>query len=142
MSGKLNTVVHARWFETTIMVVIILAGVLAGLEASPPLVARYGAWLEALDLLVLAIFLVEIGLKLAVHGRQPWHYFREGWNVFDFTIVALCCLPMNAQFAAVLGWRARCACCGWSRLCPGSNSWSVRCSRAWAQWGTWACCWH
>ena len=84
------------------MVVIILAGVLAGLETSPALVARYGAWLEALDLLVLAIFLVEIALKMAVHGRQPWHYFREGWNVFDFTIVALCCLPMNAQFAAVL----------------------------------------
>jgi len=52
--------------------------------------------------LVLAIFIVEIALKMAVHGRQPWHYFRDGWNVFDFTIVALCCLPMNAQFAAVL----------------------------------------
>ena len=102
MNGKLNTVVHARWFEATIMVVIILAGVLAGLETSPALVARYGAGLEALDLLVLAIFVVEIALKMAVHGRQPWHYFRDGWNVFDFTIVALCCLPMNAQFAAVL----------------------------------------
>jgi len=102
MNAKLNALVHARWFETTIMVVIILAGVLAGLETSLALVARYGAWLEALDLLVLAIFVVEIALKMAVHGRQPWHYFREGWNVFDFTIVALCCLPMNAQFAAVL----------------------------------------
>jgi len=66
------------------------------------LVARYGTWLEALDLLVLAIFIVEIALKMAVHGQRPWHYFRDGWNVFDFTIVALCCLPMNAQFAAVL----------------------------------------
>ena len=102
MNAKLNTVVHARWFEATIMVVIILAGVLAGLETSPALVAHYGAWLEALDLLVLAVFLVEMALKMAVHGRQPWHYFRDGWNVFDFTIVALCCLPMNAQFAAVL----------------------------------------
>ena len=102
MNAKLNALVHARWFEATIMVVIILAGVLAGLETSPALVARYGALLEALDLAVLAIFVVEIVLKMAVHGRQPWHYFRDGWNVFDFTIVALCCLPMNAQFAAVL----------------------------------------
>ena len=93
MNGKLNAVVHARWFETTILVVILLAGVLAGLETSPVLVARYGTLLEALDFAVLAIFIVEIALKLAVHGRQPWRYFREGWNVFDFTIVALCCLP-------------------------------------------------
>lgn len=102
MNAKLNALVHARWFEATIMVVILLAGVLAGLETSPALVARHRAGLEALDLVVLAIFIVEIALKMAAHGRQPWHYFREGWNVFDFTIVALCCLPMNAQFAAVL----------------------------------------
>ena len=102
MNKKLNTLVHSRWFETTLLVVIILAGVLAGLETHPILVARYGEWLEAFDLLVLAIFIVEILLKVAIHGRQPWHYFRDPWNVFDFTIVALCCLPLNAQYAAVL----------------------------------------
>ena len=74
MNRKLNTLVHARWFETTILTVIILAGVLAGLETSPVLVARYGTLLEALDLVVLAVFIVEIALKMAAHGRQPWHY--------------------------------------------------------------------
>ncbi|MCU0770414.1 MAG: ion transporter [Verrucomicrobia bacterium] len=102
MNTKLNALVHARWFETTILAVILLAGVLTGLETSPALVARYGMLLEALDLAILAVFIVELALKMAAHGRQPWHYFRDGWNVFDFTIVALCCLPMNAQFAAVL----------------------------------------
>ncbi len=102
MNAKLNALVHARWFERAILTVIILAGILAGLETSPALVARYGTLLETLDLVVLAIFIFEIALKLVVHGRQPWHYFRDGWNVFDFTIVALCCLPTNSQFAAVL----------------------------------------
>jgi voltage-gated sodium channel len=102
MNGKLKVLVHARWFETTILVVILLAGILAGLETSSTLVARHGSLLETLDLVVLAVFLVEIGLKMAAHGRQPWHYFRDGWNVFDFTIVALCCLPMDSPFAAVL----------------------------------------
>jgi voltage-gated sodium channel len=104
MNAKLNALVHARWCESTLPTVIILAGVLAGLETSPALVARYGPLLEALDLVVLAIFIVEMALKLAVQGRQPWHYFRDGWNVFDFMIVARGCLPMNAQFAAVLRW--------------------------------------
>ena len=93
MNEKLNALVHARWFENSIVAVIILAGVLAGLETSPAFVARYGALLEALDLVVLAIFIVEIALKLAMHGRQPWRYFREGWNVFDFTIVAITLAP-------------------------------------------------
>jgi len=35
MNAKLNTLIRARWFETTILAVIILAGVLAGLETSP-----------------------------------------------------------------------------------------------------------
>jgi len=35
MNAKFHALVHARWFEATIMVVIILAGVLAGLETSP-----------------------------------------------------------------------------------------------------------
>lgn len=102
VNSRLKAVVHARWFESTILTVIIAAGVLTGLETSPVLVARYGTLLEALDLLVLAIFILEIALKMAAHGRQPWNYFRDGWNVFDFTIVALCCLPLNAQFAAAL----------------------------------------
>lgn len=84
------------------MAVILVAGVLAGLETSAPLRDRHGPWLYALDTLVLAFFIVEMGLRIGAHGRQPWRYFRDGWNVFDFAIVALCCLPMDSQFAAVL----------------------------------------
>jgi voltage-gated sodium channel len=102
MNAKLNALVHARWFERTILAVILLAGVLAGLETSADLRERHGTLLFTLDTLVLVIFLVEIGLKMAAYGREPWRYFRDGWNVFDFTIVALCCLPMDSQFAAVL----------------------------------------
>ena len=50
MNAKLNALVHARWFETPVLIVIILAGVLAGLETSSALVARYGTLLEALYL--------------------------------------------------------------------------------------------
>lgn len=102
MNAKIKAVVHARAFERAILAVILMAGVLAGLETSPGLVARYGPWFERLDLLVLAVFVLEIGLKLAAHGRRPWRYFQDGWNLFDFLIVALCCLPIESQFAAVL----------------------------------------
>jgi voltage-gated sodium channel len=89
-------------FQKFIVAVILLAGVLAGLETSKNLMAAHGPLLKRLDLLVLVIFIAEMTLKLAVHGRKPWNYFRDGWNVFDFAIVALCCLPVDSQFAAVL----------------------------------------
>jgi voltage-gated sodium channel len=89
-------------FRTFIIVVILLAGVLAGLETSASLVAKHFALLHALNLAVIGIFLVEIALKLVAHGRRPLDFFRDGWNVFDCVIVAFCLLPVAGPFAAVI----------------------------------------
>lgn len=94
--------VESRWFHSAIVAVIVLAGILAGLETSAAIVARHGPLLRLLDAAVLAIFIAEIVLKLVAHGRRPLDYFRDGWNVFDFLIVALCLLPVGGSFAAVL----------------------------------------
>ena len=101
MNSRLHSVVHSSWFSRLMIAVILLAGLLAGLETNAPVMKHYGPLLRGLDVLVLAVFLTEIILKLAVHGRQPWRYFQDGWNVFDFIIVAVCCLPFDSQFAAV-----------------------------------------
>ena len=101
MTTRIHALVHSRVFHRVFIVVILLAGVLAGLETNARLVAQYGPLLRALDTIVLGIFVAEIGLKIAAHGRQPWTYFSDGWNVFDFLIVLVCCLPMDARFAAV-----------------------------------------
>ena len=101
MISRLRSVVNSAWFNRLMVGVILLAGVLAGLETSATLRASYGSLLQGLDTLVLVIFVVEIALKIAAHGRRPWGYFQDGWNVFDFLIVAVCCLPVEAEFAAV-----------------------------------------
>ena len=92
----------SKAFRGVIIAVILLAGALAGLETSAPLVAQHGDLLHALNFAILAIFVIEIALKLAAHGRRPVDYFRDGWNVFDCLIVALCLLPVAGPFAAVL----------------------------------------
>lgn len=102
MTHVAKKIVESRPFRATIVAVILFAGVLAGVETSAALVAQHGPLLHALDVAVLAIFIIEIALKLAAHGRRPLDYFRDGWNVFDFTIVALCLLPVGGPFAAVL----------------------------------------
>jgi voltage-gated sodium channel len=102
MARLAQQIVAAKPFRATVIAVILFAGVLAGLETNAALVAQHRALITALDSVVLAVFISEIVLKLAAHGRRPLDYFRDGWNVFDFAIVALCVLPIGGPFAAVL----------------------------------------
>ena len=95
-------IVHASWFQRFIILTILLAGVLAGIETDAGMVASHGPALHVLDRIVLGVFIVECLLKIATCAPRPWNYFRDGWNVFDFVIVVLCLLPMNSQFAVVL----------------------------------------
>ncbi|MFZ4763970.1 MAG: ion transporter [Roseimicrobium sp.] len=102
MSSYAAPIVAHRWFQRVIIAAIALAGVLAGLETDASIMARHGPLLHSLDWLVLAIFILEAALKLTAHGGRPWRYFQDGWNVFDFSILVLCLLPFESQFAVVL----------------------------------------
>lgn len=95
-------ITRSREFRGLVIAAILLAGVLAGLETSATVMQRHGTLLHTLDLVVLGVFIVEIALKLLACGRRPQEFFRDGWNVFDIVIVALCLLPVAGPFAAVL----------------------------------------
>jgi voltage-gated sodium channel len=102
MSNRIKTFVESKSFHHAIVAVIVLAGVVAGLETSPAIMTQHGGLLLAFDKFILGIFVIEALLKMAAHGRQPWRYFADGWNVFDFIIVVICLLPVGGPFAAVL----------------------------------------
>ncbi len=78
--------------------VILFNALLLGLETSPRAMAAAGPLIVALDKLCLAIFVLEIALKLAAHGRR---FFTSGWNLFDFAIVGIALVP-GAQAFSVL----------------------------------------
>lgn len=102
MTHLCHTIAESKFFQRFILVVIIGAGILIGLETSRSLMDRYGDVVYFLDRVVLGIFTVEILIKIIAHGRRPWSYFKDPWNVFDFTIVAVCFIPFGSQFVAVL----------------------------------------
>lgn len=102
MVAFLRNIADSLHFQRFILGVILLAAVLIGIETDPEIRSRHGSLLEALDRLVLWIFIAEIGIKLGARGARWWEYFRDPWNVFDFGIVAVCFLPLQAHFAAVL----------------------------------------
>lgn len=95
-------VASSHLFQYLVTVVIVLAGVLVGLETSPGIVAAHGGLLHALDRLVLCIFVGEILIKIVAEGGRPWRYFRDPFNCFDFAIVAVTLLPFGNQYITVL----------------------------------------
>jgi len=102
MTAAIKQIVASKVFHHFIVGVILLAGVVAGLETSPAMMEHHGAILLGLDKFILTVFVLEALLKMAAHGRQPWRYFADGWNVFDFLIVVLCVVPVGGPFAAIL----------------------------------------
>ncbi|GAB4434644.1 MAG: hypothetical protein OHK0011_17800 [Turneriella sp.] len=98
----LRQIASARWFQNFITVVIVLASMLVGVETYPEIEKQYHRVLHSLDLLIIGIFTIEVIVKIGAEGRHPLRYFRDPWNVFDFTIVAACYLPFDNQYITVL----------------------------------------
>ena len=73
-----------------ILGVIVFNGIILGIETSQTAMDRAGPVLKALDRACLLVFVVEIALKLVAYGGR---FFRSGWNIFDFTIVAVSLAP-------------------------------------------------
>lgn len=87
-----------EWMESTriqrfIILVILLNAAVLGMETSPALMDSFGPALISIDTACLAIFVVEIVLKLIAFG---WRFFRDSWNVFDFLVVGVALVPAGA----------------------------------------------
>ena len=92
---------EARWFQWGIIGVISLNAVVIGLDTSATLRASFHDVFELANQVFLGIFVLEVIVKLvAVHPR-PSRYFRDGWNLFDFTIVAISLLPATGELATL-----------------------------------------
>jgi voltage-gated sodium channel len=88
-------------FQHFILGVIVLAAMVVGLETSATLTARYRTVFVALEVLIQTIFVAEIAIRLLACWPRPLAFFANGWNVFDFTVVAASLLPQAGPFAVV-----------------------------------------
>lgn len=97
-----HLIVNARWFNPFIMGVILLAAVVVGLETDRYIMAEWGPVLYTIDAVILTIFVIEALMKMGQYGRNFTRYFKDPWNVFDFTIVVVCLLPLGGPYVAVI----------------------------------------
>jgi voltage-gated sodium channel len=84
-------------FTTIMTLSIIMAGILVGVETqmAVPTKVQNNVGIDAANNFVLAMFTIEIVVKLVAMGPRPLSYFKEGWNCFDFFIVFACYLFMS-----------------------------------------------
>ena len=101
-TNRLQVLVASAAFQRTILGLILIGSVIIGLETYPGLMERHCTLLKTLDWVVIGLFGLEALLKMAQHGTRWPRYFKDPWNVFDFTILMVCLLPVGGHFAAVL----------------------------------------
>ena len=99
---RLEGFVTSAPLERFIIAVILFNAVPLGLETVPWAMDRFGPVLLTLDRLALAIFVVEIALKLVAMGPR---FFTRAWNIFDFTIVLISLAPAAEGFAVLRAFR-------------------------------------
>ncbi|MGH3989910.1 MAG: ion transporter, partial [Pseudonocardiaceae bacterium] len=95
---RLRSRVDSDLFQRFIIAVIVVNAVTLGLETSDRIVSQFGGLLHEVDRIALAIFVVELVLRITAHG---WRFFRDPWNVFDFIIVGIAVVPASGAFSVL-----------------------------------------
>ena len=84
--------------ERTLICLIVVNAIVLGLETWPAMMERHGRLLVRLDVAILAVFVVEIVLRIAAHGRR---FFTDPWSLFDFAVVAIALVPTSGPLAVL-----------------------------------------
>lgn len=109
--GKLEQLADYRWkslarfvystpFELAIAFVILSNAFALALLTMPDLSEDSKNLAIQLDQIALWIYSAELVIRILSYGRQPWMFFRQGWNIFDFLIIAAA--PLFAGQTVVL----------------------------------------
>ena len=99
---KVKQFVEKNSAQNIIIALIIFNSITIGMETSSAIMNSFGNTLLLIDKIILAIFVLEITLKLYAYG---FSFFKSGWNIFDFSIVAIALLPASGTLAVLRSLR-------------------------------------
>ena len=88
--------------QNTILALILVNAVVLGLETSASVMQAWGPALRALDQAILAVFVVEIALRIVAWRGA---FFRDPWSLFDLAVVAIALVPASGPFAVLRALR-------------------------------------
>lgn len=99
---KMTKLVESRKFDFFIMSIILADAIVLGLMTSDYVDFYMDKGLFLLDRLFMGIFIVEMLMKIYVYRKS---FLKNGWNVFDFIIVAVSSVPFASAFIVLRTFR-------------------------------------
>ncbi|MQQ10108.1 ion transporter [Epibacterium sp. SM1979] len=102
LRDKVRAFVETDWVGNAILAIIIFNAIMLGLSTSDNVMAVAGGFISVLDDIVLAIFVIELLMKLYAYGLR---FFTSAWNIFDLVVVGLGLLPDRQGLSALRGLR-------------------------------------
>lgn len=102
LRAALHRLIEQPWFNRFILTLILLNALILGMETSATLMAQYGPLLLTLDKIMLAVFVLELLLRIFVHRLA---FFKDPWSLFDFAVVAIALIPASGPLAVLRSLR-------------------------------------
>jgi len=102
IAAACGRVVESSWFDPLMLSIIAINAVTLGLETYESIDASIGDELHLLNDVILGLFVVELAVRMAAHADRPREFFRSGWNVFDFVVIAASFVPGVRENATLL----------------------------------------
>ncbi|MCS7062994.1 MAG: ion transporter [Methylacidiphilales bacterium] len=99
---RLATWVESNTIQHIIVAIIFFNALILALETDSGIMSQYGFFLSVLDKSCLAIFCLEIFIKLIAYRRYFW---VSGWNIFDFLVVGIALLPAAGTWSVLRALR-------------------------------------
>jgi voltage-gated sodium channel len=86
MQAALIRLVESERFRNAVMIAVALNAFVLGLDTYADLPQTIHVWCDALDNLFVALFVIELSLKLLAWRIR---FFASAWNVYDLVVVVL-----------------------------------------------------
>ena len=97
---RIRRITESDAFESVVVTLLVLnAGALA-LELFAD-VSAWETWFWLFFVSSQAVFIGEISLRVFGYGPRFSQFFADGWNLFDFVVVALSLVPLVGSLSFV-----------------------------------------
>ncbi|NJO56183.1 MAG: ion transporter [Rhodospirillales bacterium] len=99
---RLRRLVERPAFQRPILALIVINAITLGMETSSTIMAAVGPELLFFDKLILAVFVIEILLRIGAYGGR---FFRDPWSLFDLAVVGIALMPESGSLSVLRALR-------------------------------------
>ncbi len=99
---NIKVLLESRKFETFIIVLIVINGIILGLETDAVVMDRMGTVLIVLDKVILGVFTIEVLARMLVYR---FRFFHDPWRIFDFLVVSISLIPVSGNLSILRALR-------------------------------------